>query len=229
MAEDPTFYIELEPRQGLRRPMSYSDSFIRNMEPTDVVFLQAKNQRENIQFQNIKENYYIDFVLRLLFHVSLISIFETVFFFVYVSALEDNGILSIVNGYIDDLTDSCIDLTSQQKIFIQEILVRVNATNIIDYGNASQQVRLAYNKTLYNQAWYYMICFVSLFLTMSSILYCKGYRVNYKIVVLENIAMIILLAVYELMFFQTIIFQYQSIGVPEIDKNFIQQIEWKCS
>jgi hypothetical protein len=41
--------------------------------------------------------------------------------------------------------------------------------------------------------------------------------------------MIILLAVYELMFFQTIIFQYQSIGVPEIDKNFIQQIEWKCS
>ena len=229
MAEDPTFYIELEPRQGLRRPMSYSDSFIRNMEPTDVVFLQAKNQRENIQFQNIKENYYIDFVLRLLFHVSLISIFETVFFFVYVSALEDNGILSIVNGYIDDLTDSCIDLTSQQKIFIQEILVRVNATNIIDYGNASQQVRLAYNKTLYNQAWYYMIWFVSLFLTMSSILYCKGYRVNYKIVVLENIAMIILLAVYELMFFQTIIFQYQSIGVPEIDKNFIQQIEWKCS
>jgi hypothetical protein len=232
--DDPTFYIELESRAGMRRPMSYSDSFVANMEPSDVVFLRSVSS-STLQVVaptptlSVKENYYLDFLLRLLFHVSLISIFETIFFFVYVSTLEDNGILSIVNGYIEDVTDTCSNLNTQQKIFIQDLLIIVNATTIIQNGNISEEMRNVYNKKLFNQAWYYMAGIVSLFACLSIGLFYKKYKINYKIVVLENLTMILLLGIYEFMFFQTIIFPYQAIGASEIDRNFIQQIKWKCS
>jgi hypothetical protein len=230
--DDPTFYIELESRAGMRRPMSYSDSFVANMEPSDVVFLRSVSSSTvtfAVPTPPIKENYYLDFLLRLLFHVSLISIFETIFFFVYVSTLEDNGILSIVNGYIEDVTDTCSNLNTQQKVFIQELLVFINASTIVQSGNVAEEMRIAYNKKLFNQAWYYMAGIVSLFVCLSIGLYYKKYRIKYNIVILENLTMIALLALYEFMFFQTIIFPYQAVGVSEIDRNFIQQIEWKCS
>lgn len=230
MAEDPTFYIELEPRQGMRRPMSYSDSFIANMEPSDVVFLNSTRQiTPPFPKKQKKASYYLDFILRLLFHVSLISIFETIFFFVYVSTLEDTGILNLVNGYIQDGTSSCGTLTPQQKNVIQEILLLLNSSEIIQNGNVYEQNRIIYNKKLFNHAWYYVAGIISMFSLLSIALYYKNYTINYKIVVLENLAMITLLALYEFMFFQTIILPYQAIGAPEIDRNVVEQIEWNCS
>ena len=53
-------------------------------------------------------------------------------------------------------------------------------------------------------------------------------KINWKYIILENTAMVGLLALYELMFFNTIIYPYHPISTAEIGRNAVEKLQLQC-
>jgi len=171
----------------------------------------------------------VSITIKLLFHITLISIFETIFFFLYVSTLENNGIETTVNTFINGAANGCKNLTQIQIQIINDLLTPfINATQVINAGNNESVVRAAYNTTILNQAWAYVGGLSGLFLLLFGYVRARKIEIKWKAIILENLAMVLLLALYEFMFFETIIYPYQPITASEIERNAIQKLQTTC-
>lgn len=181
------------------------------------------------QWIQVYEAPILNTVMRFVFHITLISIFESVFFFVYVSQLEDNGITHTVGGFVDGIVSSCSNLTRpDQDLFNTLLGFFLNATQAIDGGNAAEQKRSALNKALFNRSWIYVGSLGGFFVLLTIYSRLRRIAVHWKHLVLENVGLVILLAAYEYMFFSTIIFPYNPITGDEIVRNTVFQLNASC-
>ena len=171
----------------------------------------------------------LNFLLRLLFHISLISIFESLFFFFYVSTLEDTGILNVVGGFIQTAANSCTNLTTPDKSFINAVLAYfVNVSQVDSQGSFALATRSQSNQRLMNISWYYVGGCSGLFVATTTYAKCRQIRIYWRKIIGENAAMILLLAVYEYMFFTTIIKPYTPITGDEITQRAVHQLNASC-
>jgi hypothetical protein len=233
----------------LKRPPSLSESFAwtpENIERANQTPLISSSERLNvIQEENIHKSESTEIVqnpshwkyekqivvicIKLLFHITLISIFETLFYFLYVSSLEDNGIETTVNTFINNAADGCQNISTIQVQIIDDILgPYINSSNIINQGNIEESTRLVYNKSISNRAWGYVGGVVGLFFLAATYTKLRKIDIRWKVIILENLAMVILLALYELMFFNTIIYPYHPISTAEIARNAIEKLQNRC-
>lgn len=53
-------------------------------------------------------------------------------------------------------------------------------------------------------------------------------EIRWRNVILENVCMVLLLALYELMFFNTIIYPYHPISTAEIGRNAVERLQNEC-
>jgi hypothetical protein len=227
----------------LKRPTSLSESFAwtpENIERANrIPLITSSNSLDRIEEESNKsieistyhkyEKQIVEVILKLLFHITLISIFETLFYFLYVSSLEDNGIETTVNTFINGLVDNCENLSPIQIDSIDEYLEPyINATNIIYIGNNAEIVRAQYNKSISVRAWGYVGVVIGLFVLCVVYIKVRKIEIRWKVVILENLAMVLLLALYELMFFNTIIYQYHPISTEEIERNTIEKLQGVC-
>ena len=92
----------------LLRPPSYSDSFLvlgagqpgqPTLEPLKVPLSAVRPRFDFI--------WWYEKCVSLLIHISLISLFETIFFFQFIAKSEDSGLLKTIDGYVYALGDSC--------------------------------------------------------------------------------------------------------------------------
>lgn len=172
---------------------------------------------------------FINYTLRFLFHISLISIFESVFFFLYISKLEDNGINRTVGTFVNDALDVCMNFTSQEQTLANDVLrLFLNSTEIIDQGNAAYTSRSALNQVLFVRSWMYVAGLGGLFTFLTMISLFQGIKIKWRKLILENIALVTLLAAYEYTFFATIIFPYNPITGEEIARNALLEIQGNC-
>ena len=89
-------------------------------------------------------------------HITLISLFETIFFFQFVSVSEDTGLKTTIDSYVKNILTTCHNWTSEQHVVINDILsVLVNATQIDEKGIIASSKRNAYNSALQLQSWMY--------------------------------------------------------------------------
>lgn len=233
----------------LKRPPSLSDSFtftpeniaranlvplIPLSEKLDVV---AEETPQTPQSQNETEvdkhcryeRQVVEVVIKLLFHITLISIFETLFYFLYVSSLEDNGIEKTVNTFIDGAANGCQNMSPLQIQIIDDLLEPyINGTEAIIEGNMAENTRIGYNKSISNRAWAYVGGVIGLFILAVVYVKVRKIAIKWKVVVLENLAMVLMLALYELMFFNTIIYPYHPISTEEIERNAIEKLQGSC-
>lgn len=169
-------------------------------------------------------------LFRFLFHITLISMFETLFFFIYVSTLEDTGIINTINGLVESTVQSCLPLNDSEKSIINDFLVLyINMNQTITDGNTAQQRRLDYNNILFNRAWFYvgsLGTLLAVFSTFIGIYYPR--RIKWRELILENIGLVIMLALYEYMFFSTIILPYLPISAEEIERNIVYEFQNEC-
>jgi hypothetical protein len=168
-------------------------------------------------------------LLKLVLHIQFISVFESLFFFLYVSTLEDNGLESTVNTFINGAVGACQNMTTLELDFINLYLgPYVNRTEIT--WEASQHVaeRTAWNTHVMNQSWIYVGGLTGLFLLL--LVYAKLRKIEWEWdgILVENAIMVGLLAVYEIIFFNTIIFHYKPITSSEISKNAVDQLHDSC-
>jgi hypothetical protein len=235
----------------LKRPPSLSESFAwtpENIERANRIPLISSSERLNVlqeetpqqpdrneiisipQITYLKyEKQIVEVLIKLLFHITLISIFETLFYFLYVSSLEDNGIETTVNTFIDGAANECRNITPVQIEIIDDLLSPyINSTTIINNGNTEQIFREAYNKSISNRAWGYVGGVMGLFVLAVIYVRIRKIEIRWKNVILENIAMVLLLALYELMFFNTIIYPYHPISTDEIGRNAIETLQGQC-
>jgi len=175
------------------------------------------------------EHKLIAIFIKLLLHITLISIFETVFFFLYVSTLENAGIEKTVATFINGAAEGCLNLTQIQIALVDDFLEPfINATQIIAAGNQQTVTRAQYNQIIMNQAWYYVGGLSGLFVLALVYVRLRAVQIAWKSVLFENVAMVLLLAVYELMFFETIIYPYMPLTSTEIERNAVQKLQATC-
>ena len=175
------------------------------------------------------ESVFVNIVIRFVFHIALISVFESVFFFLYISKLEDNGIISTVNSVIENVVNSCMYFTPDEDAIVSDVLsLFINTTNIVKDANNQYSMRTAFNHTLLVRAWVYVGGLGGLFLLLILYVYARNIKVHWGKLVLENIGLVLMLAAYEYMFFSTIIFPYMPITGSEITRNAIENLQATC-
>jgi hypothetical protein len=163
-------------------------------------------------------------------HITLISLFETIFFFQFVSVSEDTGLKSTIDSYVSNILTTCKNWTSEQHIVINDILsVLVNATQVDENGSRSASNRRAFNSSLQLQSWLYFVGLLSSVLIGGFLGSHASLRIAYKRILVENIIMVTLLGLYEWTFFETIIYNYENITPPEIDQFVVGQLQTTCN
>jgi hypothetical protein len=171
----------------------------------------------------------VNSALRFLFHITLISIFESVFFFLYISKLEDNGINNTVGGFIQDAVQVCDNFTVPERVVTNDVLsLFINGTVIVSQGDAAFASRSAVNQILFLRSWIYVGSLGALFLILASIAKLRNIRIKWLKLVWENIALVTILAAYEYTFFSTIIYPYNPITGAEVARNAVQDLQGSC-
>lgn len=218
-------------RPPILRPPSYSDSFL-------VLGATATVQtptREPLTFPISAIKPQFDFVwwyekfVSLCIHISLIALFETIFFFQFISKSEDSGLLKTIDKYVYDLADSCYTWSPNITIPVNDILLLfINPANVSAIAADAANSRSSYNTNLQIQAWMYFVSLTAFTGILSAIAVWKRFKFHWKRVFIENIAMVALLGIYEFAFFRTIIYNYISLSVPEIDEHIVAILHNMC-
>ena len=170
--------------------------------------------------------YFLKKIFMFMFHLSLISIFEIIFFFTIVSVYENNAITDIVIDFFDKVPNTCNNMTLIQKEYFTSIFDSIiNITEVDNNANKSYIDRKHFNNKLYVNAWMYFLIIIGIDIILLLIKFHYKIKINYKKIILENIVMISILAVYEYMFFKSIILFYQNISRDELIKSIIGEFD----
>lgn len=159
-----------------------------------------------------------------MFHLTLISIFEIFFFFALVSVYENKAILGLIMDFFKRVPAMCSSLTVEQKInFTIGFDTFANRTKIIDDSIIAKISRNKFNNKLYFNAWMYFLIIVAIDIVLLGIKFYYKIKINFKKILIENLFMILILALYEYMFFKSIILIYQNISQPELISNIVSK------
>jgi len=216
----------MEPLAKIRRPPSYSDSFFFMPDgemPPLVVYTPALPPMKSPRVKIAKR------CISFLFHILLISIFETLFFFLFISKSEDSGIQNTINGYVQGVVSQCSGWSKNESEIISDILALfLNVSDVLSAAARSGEQRRYYNFILEVQAWVYVVM-LGLIFTITALAYSiRKVPIKWKNVIIDNICMIVLLGLYEYFFFRTIIYKYQSLSDSELDGNIVTQLQTQC-
>uniref|UniRef100_A0A6C0DI13 Uncharacterized protein n=1 Tax=viral metagenome TaxID=1070528 RepID=A0A6C0DI13_9ZZZZ len=225
---------ELEP---LKSPLLRRDSgfFIESPPPLEPSILQSPSIELPVPQIIISRPHspaekWFNRIMSLGVHITLISLFETIFFFQFVSVSEDTGLKSTIDSYVNNILTTCKNWTSEQHIVINDILsVLVNVTQVDENGSIASSNRHAFNSSLHLQSWMYFVGLLSTIIVTGFLGSHASLRIAYKRILVENLIMVTLLGLYEWTFFETIIYNYENISPPEIDQFVVGQLQTTCN
>ena len=167
--------------------------------------------------------------LRFSLHLTLISLFETIFFWQFVSKTEDTALVKLVNSYTQGILNKCGNLTGQQRGVARDFVdLFINQTQTDAAGFAALTGRNAYNGILLRTSWMYFGIITALFMSLTAIGQCNRIKTHWRALIAENIALVSLLGLYEWMFFSTIVLNYQAISMPELDRMVVDEFMTQC-
>ena len=178
----------------IRRPPSYSDSFFFMPEgesPLPLVVRTPPPPKKTLKIKIAKR------AISFLFHILLISIFETLFFFLFISKSEDEGIQNTIGGYVEGVVSQCSAWSKNESAVVSDILALfLNASDILSAAFQSGEQRRYYNFMLQVQAWVYVLILLLIF-TIAALAYLiREVPIQWKSVVIDNVCMILLLGLY---------------------------------
>jgi hypothetical protein len=168
-------------------------------------------------------------LLSILTHITLISVFETVFYFNFISKSEDNGIQNTINQFLQGTLSQCRTWPQNTTQLLSALLqLVVNETQIASAAVTANNQRTLSNQTLQVQSWMYVVSLASTVISIAIAAHCKKYKINWRSIIVENIVLVCLLGAYEAFFFETIIYMYQSLTLPELEQSILQQLHSSC-
>jgi uncharacterized membrane protein len=117
---------------------------------------------------------------------------------------------------------------SQRQITTDFLNLFLNKTQADAAGEVAAASRGDYNYILVRNSWLYFGGLAILLAILASISLHKNYKIHWRSLILENLALVSLLGLYEWMFFSTVVLQYQAISVPELDRMVVDEIMSVC-
>lgn len=173
--------------------------------------------------------FYIDtahrWSIRFTLHLSLIAIFETVFFWNVVAQSEDDALTSLIGSYTGGIVSSLSNLTAADRNATAAALnALINIAAINAQGAAAAAGRNDYNAALLARSWTYFGATLGLCALLSVLARVRQLPIQWRHVALENVALVTLLGIYEWMFFHTVVFRYRAVSMEELDRNIVNQI-----
>lgn len=157
------------------------------------------------------------------FHLLLISAFETLFYFEYVNKSENQGIVKTINTYYNPLVQNCQTTWSNTtRWLVQELLTyELNQHEADIAGSQAASARTVFNERLVTLAAMYSVICLSLCATVAGIVKWRGWIVPWRRMIVENCMFVMILGLYEVFFFRTIIYQYQTISTAELNQYIV--------
>ena len=229
----------------MKRPPSYSEGCIVDIDIKNSVLsrpliedintnLSINTYNLEIQTPKLQSIDYgqiiINKVCSFTFHLLLIASFEIIFFNFYILSYETNSIVSLVDQITVPIINSCSTLSNSSKIIVNNYINTIINQSLIN-NNALEDYkqRLFVNNRIFYKSIYYLSgIFVFLIgLIISNFCYFKK-QIQFQVIIIDNILMILLLGIYEYIFFKNIVFQYQIIYPNELIKNLLQNILYNC-
>lgn len=169
--------------------------------------------------------------LRFSFHLMLISLFETLFFWQVISTSEDSALVNLINTYSGKVTATCMNMTAAQRLITHDLVTYLfNRTEIDTQGALAAAGRSDFNTGLQRNSWLYFAGVAALFGSLAAATRVPSLRqpIKWGKLVGENLALVTLLGLYELMFFKTVIFPYRAVSVPELDRMVADELNTFC-
>jgi len=181
-------------------------------------------------FNSDRSELIINKLIMFMLHLFLITIFELVFFFNYVTKFEDSGINGVFDSLTRSIINSCSNLNKNQKTIVDDIFkMFINTTQVNQNAQNAYNSRMLVNNSLMIKAITYFIVVSGINIFIIGINKCTiNKRINYKEIIIDNLIMITLLGIYEYIFFSNIIFKYLSISTDEIFQNFQNKFIGNC-
>jgi hypothetical protein len=156
--------------------------------------------------------------MRFAVHIVLLSIFETLFFWQFVGPTEDKALLDLVDSYVGGTLRACPRWNATERVVVEAFMaLLLNRTAIRSTSAAAAAKRAHFNGALLRNSWLYVAGLALLFLLLSALgVRRKGglWSLPWRVLFLENIALIAMLGLYELMFFTSVVLPYQVRGPP---------------
>ena len=172
----------------------------------------------------------LHFLYPFLFHITLISLFESIFFFTYVSTLEDKGILNTIQDYVNPLLNGCSNWTSADSAVALDVLNTIlNVSTLEQEAVAATQHRTEFNQTLFVRSWIYVGGLAGSTLLLTVILLWNKSPPKWKRLLTEQLTMVLLLGVYEWIFFRTIVLPYKAISAVELNQYVVNELMTICN
>jgi hypothetical protein len=208
------------------RHISKSETNIADYEYTDILVFTIENKET--MFEKIKKNKYVNLIIKklliFLIHLNLIALFETLFFIFIVSKHEETAIYNVINSYSDNIMMLCDNLNITEKIYISKLFNYTNEYNHLkNISNISYNNRAVHNNNLFNLAWVYFFIVLSINCFLLFIKCIFKLKIKIKKIVCDNLIMILILAIYEYLFFKNIISNYNNISKNELSRNIFDQ------
>jgi len=237
----------MDAKSHIRRPPSYSDSLLylpelslaplvpyRPLHIQEPPLSPRTNADEFSQSPNpirtftVAETWY-NRLLGFAFHITLISIFETVFFFEFISKSEDTGLQKMLDGYIKGILTTCNTWSPNTTLFVNDVLSDlINTTVVQQQDQQAVLKRNSENGALQVQAWLYVGGAASITVVTAVLGHQASLRLAWKRILIDNVLMVTLLGIYEFLFFKTIIYNYQNLSLPELNEYVVNQLQQTC-
>jgi hypothetical protein len=164
-------------------------------------------------------------ILLFMFHLLLISLFEIIFFMTFITSSEDKALYSLIDQFTNTVVNGCDTLSPDDKKIASYVVdLFVNETSIFSRGDAQEAIRNSYNSKLVINSWLYFVGLLVINIVLLAINYRCKINVKLKVVLFDNLAMVMLLGLYEYLFFSTIIMQYESVSYPELTEYIFKKL-----
>ena len=167
------------------------------------------------------------YALRFSVHLTLISIFEALFFWKFVVETEDNALTQMIEQYAASLMNVCANLTYIQRDILRDFVdesFNDTAANAI----SSYIQREDYNRILFRNSWLICGCLGLTCTGLIALGIVKEYSIDWRTIAGDNIALVTLLGMYEWIFFSKIVLQYKTISQQELNGIILDQFNAQC-
>ena len=170
-------------------------------------------------------DYFFKRFLMFIIHLSLIALFEIIFFFYVISSYENSIFINLVNSFTNPLVQKCPELTYEERVGITDIInLLLNITTLGPESDKSLKERNDHNYRFLIYSWLYFTGLVLISLILIACNFLKKKKVKLIKVFIDNFLMIALLGAYEYLFFKTIILNYYVINNIELARYIVNNL-----
>jgi hypothetical protein len=174
--------------------------------------------------ENKKKNNYVIIPLHLILHIILLSIFEIVLYFHFITKIENQVFLNKVEDYLKDFN---INNRINEPIISQILNYELNSQDANQYYDSiknnyevSLNKRNLFNEKLEKESYLITYILIGVFILYTCLTIFK-YKLNIKKLIVEHLILIICIGLYEIWFFFNVILKYKLIDSDEINYTII--------